>query len=175
MPEPEPVDPRQPDPATGSRRRARELAFRVLFEAENGGGDLREVLEHAIEENAHLGLQRSRGRPEGEEGLGEPLDPEAISFARSLAVGYDDHHYEVDQTLERVIEGWTFNQMSRTDAAVLRLATLEIMFDRTPAPPVIEVAVRIAKKFGGEESGRFVNGVLARLLRHLDESAPANS
>ncbi|HEX2863744.1 MAG TPA: transcription antitermination factor NusB [Deinococcales bacterium] len=157
--------------AAGTRRRARELAFRVLFEAENGGADLRDVLEHALQENARLGLNRSRGRAEGEDGHGEPLDPEGVSFARHLATAFDEHRYEVDQTLQRVIEGWTFNQMSRTDVAVLRLAAVEIMFDRTPAPPVIEVAVRIAKKYGGEESGRFVNGVLARLLRHLDENA----
>jgi N utilization substance protein B len=51
---------------------------------------------------------------------------------------------------------------------VLRLAAFEMMFLDTPHGPVIEVAVRIAKKFGGEESGKFVNGVLARLKKRLE-------
>ena len=75
----------------------------------------------------------------------------------------------MDQTLTQVIEGWTFGQMAKTDLAVLRLAAYEMMFESTPHPPVIEVAVRIAKKYGGEESGKFVNGVLARLKRHIEQ------
>jgi len=58
--------------------------------------------------------------------------------------------------------------MAKTDLAVLRLATYEMLFEPTPAPPLIEVAVKIAKRYGGEDSGRFVNGVLARLLRRIE-------
>ena len=54
---------------------------------------------------------------------------------------------------------------------ILRLATFEMMHTPEPHPPVIESAVRIARKFGGEDSGRFVNGVLGGLSRTL-KTAP---
>jgi N utilization substance protein B len=154
----------------GVRRRARELAFRVLFESEQGGSYPEDVLERALADLGRRGIEQSRGRAaEADDGYGDPLDAEALAFARRLVLGYDEKRHHVDQTLERVIEGWTFSQMSKTDLAVLRLAAYEMIFEDTPHPPVIEVAVRIAKKYGGEESGRFVNGVLARLKRHVDE------
>lgn len=153
--------------AVGVRRRARELAFRVVFEAVQGGGYVEDAWEHALADLGRRGVEGARGRAADEPGL-DPLDDEGLAFARRLVQGFDERRYDVDQTLERVIEGWTFGQMSKTDLAVLRLAAYEMMFEDTPHPPVIEVAVRLAKKYGGEESGRFVNGVLARLMRHLE-------
>ena len=162
-------------PAGGTRRRAREFAFRVLFEAEQGKSYVEDVFEHALADVGRRGVETARATRAGraadtDDGYGDPLDAEGVAFARRLVHSYDEHRYDVDQTLERVIEGWTFGQMAKTDLAVLRLAATEMMFDDTPHPPVIEVAVRIAKKYGGEESGRFVNGVLARLKRHLEAS-----
>lgn len=58
--------------------------------------------------------------------------------------------------------------MAKTDLAVLRLASYEMLFEPTPHAPLIEVAVKIAKRYGGEDSGRFVNGVLARLLKRIE-------
>lgn len=63
--------------------------------------------------------------------------------------------------------------MAQTDLAVLRLALTEILFEpEVPKEVTIEVAVRIAKRYGGEESGRFVNGVLGRLYREVRGDAP---
>ena len=161
MPEPKPA-------AAGVRRRARELAFRVLFESEQGRVELNDAWEHA-KNDVSAQDRDARGR---DEDTGDALDGEGVAFAHRLILGYDEKRFDVDQTLERVIEGWTFNQMSKTDLTVLRLAAFEMMFLDTPHGPVIEVAVRIAKKFGGEESGKFVNGVLAKLKKRI-ESEPA--
>ncbi len=151
-------------PSVGVRRKAREFAFRVLFESEQGSTDLNHAWEHAKAELATL----EDGKSRDDEPNNDALDGEAVTFAHRLVLGYDEKRYEVDQTLERVIEGWTFGQMSKTDLAMLKLASYEMMFLDTPHAPVIEVAVRIAKKFGGEESGKFVNGVLAKLKRQLE-------
>jgi N utilization substance protein B len=162
--------------APGVRRRARELAFRVLFESEQGNGTISDAWDHAMTEFAPRDSDssarevRKEARTRDDDSSSEALDAEGIAFAHRLVLGFDDKRYDVDQTLERVIEGWTFGQMSKTDLTVLRLAAFEMMFDTTPHPPVIEVAVRIAKKFGGEESGKFVNGVLARLKKHLESN-----
>jgi transcription antitermination protein NusB len=147
---------------TGTRRRARELAFRVLFEAEQGGNDINTAWENAKLEVIEKKESRDRDEPSA-------LDPEGMIFAHRLVLGFDEKRYEVDQTLERVIEGWTFTQMSQTDLTILRISSYEMMFLDTPHPVVIEMAVRIAKRYGGEESGKFVNGVLARLIKHLEK------
>jgi transcription antitermination protein NusB len=147
---------------TGTRRRARELAFRVLFEAEQGGNDINTAWENAKLEVDEKKESRDRDEPSA-------LDSEGMIFAHRLVLGFDEKRYEVDQTLERVIEGWTFTQMSQTDLTILRISSYEMMFLDTPHPVVIEMAVRIAKRYGGEESGKFVNGVLARLIKHLDK------
>ncbi|GAA5500699.1 transcription antitermination protein NusB [Deinococcus xinjiangensis] len=139
----------------GTRRAARELAFRVLFESDRGDLPLESVFTRAE------GAMR-----EGDDTF-PSLNPDALSFAESLVKGYDTHRAEVDDQLHRTIRGWSFEQMAQTDLNVLRLATFEMMYTPEPHPPVIESAVRIARKFGGDDSGRFVNGVLAGLSRAL--------
>ena len=141
---------------TGSRRAAREFAFRALFESERGELPLEQVF-----------MRTAAQMHEGDETL-TPLTPDAIAFARSLAEGLDMHWDEVQAALQRTIRGWSFEQMAQTDLNVLRLAAFEMMFTPEPHPPVIESAVRIARKFGGEDSGRFVNGVLGTLSRSLE-------
>jgi transcription antitermination protein NusB len=145
-----------------SRRKAREFAFRVLFEAEQGKQGVNNAWQ-----NAKIALTERKADVERREDE-DSLDAEGLAFAHKLVLGYDDKRHEIDQTLERVIEGWSFNQMSQTDLTLLRLSTFEIMNTDTPANAVIEVTIRLAKKYGGEESGRFVNGVLARLMKHLE-------
>lgn len=83
-------------------------------------------------------------------------------------LGYQAQQQKVDEVLASTIEGWSFGQMAKTDLAVLRLAAYEMLYEPTPYAPLIEVAVKIAKRYGGEDSGRFVNGVLARLLKRIE-------
>lgn len=148
----------------GTRRAAREFAFRVLFEANRG--DL--PLEHVFRRSETAML-------EGDDTF-VALNSEALAFAQSLVEGLDQHQADLDATLRRTIRGWSFEQMAQTDLNILRLATYEMMYTDEPHPPVIESAVRIARKFGGEDSGRFVNGVLGGLSRSLGEDSfePAN-
>lgn len=152
-----------------ARRRARELAFRTLFQAERGNMPLQEVWRQTRAE------MNERVDPEDEDdAYGDVLDSGAIAFADRLLNKFDAHKLEIDETLEKSIEGWSFNQMSQTDLNVLRLALTEFLYEpEVPAEVTIEVAVRIAKKFGGEESGRFVNGVLAKLYRDQRASSPS--
>jgi N utilization substance protein B len=100
-----------------------------------------------------------------ERAYGEPLDASTLQFAQQLVEAYAQNKQQIDARLAETITGWTFGQMSQTDLNVLRLAVTE-MSQGDDAPEVaIEMAVRLAKKFGGDESGRFVNGVLAKVLR----------
>lgn len=145
------------------RRRARELAFRTLFQAERSGVPVREVWKQVRED---LIESFNAEEPDAHEAYGDALDGQGIEFARSLIEAYADNQALVDETLLAAVEGWTFNQMNQTDLNVMRLAVTELLFDDDVPPEVtIEMAVRAAKKFGGEESGRFVNGVLGRVYR----------
>jgi transcription antitermination protein NusB len=145
----------------GNRRAAREFAFRVLFEAEQGGID--------------LGLARSRAEGAMREGddTHPALGPDALTFAGELLDLLAQHRAAVDETLHRTVRGWSFGQMAQTDLNVLRLAVLEMTYSQEPHPPIIESAVRVARKFGGEDSGKFVNGVLGGLSRKMLSEAGA--
>ena len=72
---------------------------------------------------------------------------------------------EIDRILEGVAEGWKLGRMGRVELTILRLACFEIRFDDSvPEKVAINEAVELAKKFGGDESPSFVNGVLAKLV-----------
>lgn len=144
----------------GTRRAAREFAFRVLFEADRGDLPLDTV------------FVRAEGQMRDGDDTFPRLNEEALTFARELVDGIGARRAEIDETLQRTIRGWSFGQMAQTDLNVLRLATFEMSHTPEPHPPVIESAVRIARKFGGDDSGRFVNGVLAGLSRNM-KTAPA--
>lgn len=140
------------------RRKARELAFKVLFEHAVGGVSLETAWQHATQEL----------EPEEADQEADVLDREGLSFAHRLLQGYQAQQQRVDEILASTIEGWSFGQMAKTDLSILRLAAYEMLFEPTPYAPLIEVAVKIAKRYGGEDSGRFVNGVLARLLKRIE-------
>ena len=144
-----------------ARRRARELAFQALFQAERGGAPLLEAwaelrLDLAAEDD-------DPGSPHAERGDG--FEPGDLAFAERLVERLSARKEAIDGDLERLIQGWTFGQMAQTDLNVLRLALAEMDLAETPPAVAIEMAVRLAKRFGGEDSGRFVNGVLAKALR----------
>ncbi len=143
-----------------ARRRARELAFRALFQADRGSADLDAVWRQV------RGDVGEGDEAFGEDAYGDVLDADALAFAERLVHAFRDHRDEIDGTLEELIEGWSFPQMSQTDLNVLRLAVTEMLYeDEIPPRVTLEMAVRLAKRFGGEDSGRFVNGVLGALYR----------
>lgn len=150
------------------RRRARELAFRTLFQSDRGGQSLLEVWASVRQELAEEEEDDTEASP-----YGEPLDAETVAFAEHLVKSYAAASEAVDERLAASITGWTFGQMSQTDLNVLRLAVTEMLHGDDAPEVAIEMAVRLAKKFGGDESGRFVNGVLAKVLRTLNRAGTA--
>ena len=139
-----------------ARRRARELAFQALFQADRGGADVLDVWE---EIRVELVLD------EDEDAYGEGLDAETVQLAERLVRVFAERREVIDAELQVLIEGWSFGQMAQTDLNVLRLALAERAALEVPGEVTVEMAVRLAKKYGGEDSGRFVNGVLAKVLR----------
>jgi len=147
-----------------ARRRAREVAFQALFQAERGGAPL---LETWADLRLDLAAEVDEEGDTAVADPGERFGPGDLAFAErlveSLSVGKD----AIDEDLRALVQGWTFGQMAQTDLNVLRLALAEMRLAETPPAVAVEMAVRLAKRFGGEDSGRFVNGVLAKALRRL--------
>uniref|UniRef100_A0A832MLW0 Transcription antitermination protein NusB n=1 Tax=Eiseniibacteriota bacterium TaxID=2212470 RepID=A0A832MLW0_UNCEI len=132
----------------GTRRRAREAAFRVAYQADANG-------------EAVLATWRAREAEEALSADGHALVDDVVrTLSRDLA--------DVDARLREAAEHWPVERLAATDRAVLRVAVAELVArPGTPARVVLDEAVEIARTFGTEESGRFVNGVLDRVARAL--------
>lgn len=138
---------------TQARHRARELAVQFLYSLGN-----RPV------QNAESALELFLD----EGSIAEAEAPEVKEYLRFLVSGAWGRRDESDGILLRVVTGWRPERMVSVDRAVLRLAVFEGFLERAvPFAVAISEAVDIAQSFGTEDSGRFVNGVLARVLRHL--------
>jgi N utilization substance protein B len=123
------------------RRLARELVLQSLYEMDVAGHDPSETLERLIAEHR----------------LKDPLS----DFARSLLRGVLEHRAEIDAVIERTAPAWPAAQLSPVDRNILRIAIREFLVDNlTPVGAAINEAVELAKKYGSESSGRFINGVL---------------
>jgi transcription antitermination protein NusB len=123
------------------RRTAREKAIQALFQIDMSDTDRNEAIDNVIEE----GEQRS-------------------DFLNTLVFGTTDHLSEIDESISQHIENWSIDRLGNIDKAVLRLAVYEMKFEQdTPKNVVFNEAIELAKTFGGEESGRFVNGVLTKV------------
>ncbi len=132
----------------GRRRRARELAIQALFHLEFSPGDPREAFD-LICEHFHL---RESFRP----------------FSAQLVQGVCDNKDELDALIVSASKNWRLERMARLDKCILRLAVFEILFMEDIPPKVsIDEAVEIGKKFGGDDSGSFINGILDNIYNTL--------
>jgi len=101
------------------------------------------------------------------------IAPDAKPFAEQLAQGVLDHLPELDELLQRVADHWSVDRMAVVDRNVLRCALYELLYlDEIPAKVTINEAIEIAKRFGSEESGAFVNGILDRIIKSEERLQP---
>jgi N utilization substance protein B len=97
-------------------------------------------------------------------------DPEVIRYAQALIRGVVERNVDIDRLIRTHITGWRPERMVVVDRVAIRLALYEgILTGRIPVAVAISEAVELAKRFGTEESGRFVNGVLGRIVRGLED------
>lgn len=95
-------------------------------------------------------------------------------FIGQLSKGVNKHQSELDDILQPIAPDWPISQIARMDRLVLRIGAYELLYNETTPPKVvINEAVELAKSFGGENSSKFVNGVLGTLLRqHTEDKQP---
>ena len=131
-----------------SRRTSRESALQGLFQIDVADQDTDAAIAHVLEQ--------------------EGPEVDAL-FVRDLVSGTVGHMTEIDELLKKHITGWDLERMANVDRNVLRMAVYELVHhDDTPSSVVVNEAIDLAKAFSTPESGRFVNGVLAKVLPELD-------
>ena len=125
-----------------TRSAARDLAFHLIFERAFRDESMEEIIADAEEARAI----------------------EEDEFAMALTNCVNDHLAEIDAEIDRYSEKWKVNRLPKVSLTVLRLAIGEMLYFRDiPVAATINEAVELAKKFGGDDSPAFVNGVLAKL------------
>ncbi|OIJ16030.1 transcription antitermination factor NusB [Anaerobacillus arseniciselenatis] len=127
------------------RRIARIKAVQSLFQVDMSGTDKEEAIHNVLEEN-------------------ESNDP----FLEQLVSGTLENLKIIDDLFTSHLENWTLERVGNVDRAVIRMAIYEMKFvEDIPINVSLNEAIDVAKSFGGEESGRFVNGVLSKIAETL--------
>lgn len=124
-----------------NRRLERLRAVQALFQVDLIGVSWKEALRSTLEE-----------------------DEEITPFMKQLVAGTVEHIEEIDEILSANLVKWKLNRVANVDRAVLRMAVYEMKYmDDIPKNVTLNEAIELAKAFGGEESGKFVNGVLSKI------------
>lgn len=138
-----------------NRHLSRSIAMQTLYEWDFNGGKeskIDEILERDISEFAP-GLEDDQ-------------------FARDLIKGVLENKKKIDEIIAKTAPEWPLEQVSLVDRNILRLGIYELLFGkREEVPPKVAIneAIELAKSFGGETSGKFVNGVLGTIYRAIGE------
>jgi len=132
----------------GTRRRGRESALQVLYQID--------VTQRNAEEALALFWSNFA------------FDEEARSFSESLVRGVVEHYDEINDLVERHAEHWKMSRMTWIDRNILRIAVFEFLYCAdVPSKVTINEAIELGKRFGSEDSGAFVNGILDRITQYL--------
>ena len=141
-----------------SRHRARERSLQILFQWDAR----KEPVEQAIQAFYDtLYSEQSQTKPDRDD------------FVDRLVRGVAENITEIDRRLSQHAEHWRIERMPAVDRNVLRMAIYEMMAMGTPPPVAIDEAIELARRFSGEESVHFVNGVLDAAKREIESAGAA--
>ncbi|HPT69003.1 MAG TPA: transcription antitermination factor NusB [Syntrophomonas sp.] len=130
-----------------SRRKARELAFKVIFQVDQVNADPRTAYQYLLEEN-------------------KLVDSES-EFSWALIEGCLQHQEEIDTMISTYANDWTIDRMSSVDRNLMRVASAEILFlEGSQAAIAIDEAIEISKKYGEVNSASFINAILDKINRN---------
>ncbi len=132
----------------GARSSGRESALQMLFAIDVNGGSAERVIAAYWRET--------------------PGDPEGREYADAAVRGVAGDLDQLDEAIRKASTNWRLERMARVDRNVLRLGAWELQRStEVPRAVILDEAVELAKRFGSEESGAFVNGVLDRVASDL--------
>ncbi len=136
-----------------SRRQVREFALQAMYEIEVGKMDPTKVIGRYIKE--------------------EELGDNPKTFLRGMVRGTLRYLPQIDEIVEKLSRGWKLDRIAKVDLSILRMAIFEVLIglkgEEITDAIIINEAVVLAKKFSGKDAGKFVNGILATLIREKDQ------
>ncbi|HEX8153447.1 MAG TPA: transcription antitermination factor NusB [Thermoanaerobaculia bacterium] len=133
----------------GARRKARELALQMLFQADMSGNQPDSIIA-TFEE-----LQKSK--------------PNTREFATRVFKGTLENMSKIDEMIQQQAENWRLSRMAAVDRNIIRMAIYEFLHeDDTPKLVIIDEAIEIAKKYGTQKSSQFINGILDGVLKRYN-------
>lgn len=134
-----------------SRRVGREVIFKTLFELD---------LNSELDPEAALTLAKDEQ---------DDLTKKDDVFISNVLKGIKEHSEKIDELISSHSHSWELNRIAAVDRAILRLAVYELKFadEELSSNIVINEAVEIAKKYGADESGRFINGILGGIIKDI--------
>lgn len=142
-----------------SRTLAREDAFKLVFEMEITGisaADALAYLYDTVDNSNEMWAQKS-------------ISASARKYLEDIITGIEEQKEILNEKIAPMLKKWTLNRISKVNLSVLLLSFYEIEFmDEIPYKVTVNEAVNIAKKYGGDESGSFVNGVIGTLLKNKE-------
>lgn len=133
------------------RSSMRELAFKLVYSLEiQKTNDLKEAIELYIESN-------------------EITSQNAIKYIEDVILGIEKNKEKIDENIEKNLkQEWKLERISKIDLSILRLAIYEILYKEVPFKVAINEAVELAKKYGEDSSKKFVNGILASVVKESE-------
>lgn len=142
----------------GKRREGREAAIQFLYQLDLNPEPLESLRTRFWE------LRTGQGQ--------NPVPERTRRFAEQLVEGVTGQATAINERISKCVENYDLNRIAPVDRNILRLAIYEMLFCED-IPPVVSIneAIEIAKRFGGEESSRFVNGVLDKIRSQLTRPA----
>ena len=147
------------------RSERRETVFRLLYMQQFRGDEMPEQISEYLE-SVRGGLEEVPA-----DGRVSAAEEEKI---RTVLEDITAHIPDIDERLNKVSKGWKTSRMGKVDLSILRLAAYELLYDDdVPTGVAINEAVEIAKRYGGDETASFVNGILGQIARQAEaQGAP---
>ena len=137
--------------------------MQMLYQFELGGSPLEQIFDSFDAQGYPEDAGKALPNP-GPGGAEEAA--KAFTYARRLVEGTMAHLDPIDQLIRRHAENWRLERMPAIDRNILRLAIYEMLHEaKVPKVVIVDEAIELAKKFGAENSGRFVNGLLDGVLQ----------
>ncbi|XJZ26175.1 transcription antitermination factor NusB [Bacillota bacterium Lsc_1132] len=127
------------------RRTAREKALQALFQIDVSNTEPSSAIEHVLEGAA------------------------SDEYLENIVFGVVEHQTEIDEVIKAHLEKWSIDRLATVDRNLLRIAVFELKFlkEEIPKKVVLDEAIEIAKRFGDDQSSKFVNGVLSKVKEEL--------
>lgn len=128
------------------RHVARQCAVQALYQIDVGKADMTQAIRYVLEETVDF-------------------DERDIAFIEKLVHGTCSALQEIDVILTQYIEGWQLNRVAKVELEIMRLCAFELMYSNdVDIATIMDEAVELAKEFSTDAAGKFVNGVLAKML-----------